>query len=43
MQKSLSEFVSLPKADLVQLIEREPLLITTDGEPQFVAQSLGCI
>ena len=40
MQKPLSELSSLPEAELVRLFEREPLLITQNGEPQFVAQSL---
>ena len=40
MQKPLSELSSLPEAELVRLFEREPLLVTRNGEPQFVAQSL---
>ena len=40
MQKSISEFASLPEAELVRMVEREPLLVTRNGEPQFVAQSL---
>ena len=40
MQKALSELVSLPEAELNQLVQREPLLVTCNGEPQFVAQSL---
>jgi len=40
MQKPLSELSSLPKAELVRLFEREPLLVTQYGEPRFVAQSL---
>ena len=40
MQKSFSEIVSLPGTELIRMIEREPLLVTHDGEPQFVAQSL---
>lgn len=40
MQKALSELACLPEADLVQLFEREPLLVTHNGEPQFVGQSL---
>jgi hypothetical protein len=40
MQKALSELVSLPNAELTRLFAREPLLITQNGEPQFVAQSL---
>ena len=40
MQKPLSELSSLPAAELNRLFEREPLLITHNGEPQFVAQSL---
>lgn len=40
MQKPLSELSSLPEAELVRLFEREPLLVTQNGEPQFVAQSL---
>lgn len=40
MQKALLEFVSLPESELTQLIDREPVLVTRNGEPQFVAQSL---
>ena len=42
MQKSLSELTSLPPDELSRLIDQlnEPLLVTNDGEPQFVAQSL---
>lgn len=40
MQKALSELVSLSEAELNQIFEREPLLITQNGEPHFVAQSL---
>lgn len=40
MQKALSELVQLPDAELNRLVEREPLLVTKNGEPQFVAQSL---
>jgi hypothetical protein len=40
MQKSLSEFVSLPEAELARIIERGPLLVTQDEEPRFVAQSI---
>jgi prevent-host-death family protein len=40
MQKALSELVSLPEAELNRLVEREPVLVTQNGEPQFVAQSL---
>ena len=40
MQKPLSELSSLPEAELIRLFEREPLLVTQNGEPQFVAQSL---
>lgn len=40
MQKPLSELISLPEADLIRLVEREPLLVTQNGEPHFVAQSL---
>jgi PHD/YefM family antitoxin component YafN of YafNO toxin-antitoxin module len=40
MQKALSELVSLPETELHRLVEREPLLVTQNGEPQFVAQSL---
>ena len=40
MQKPLSELSSLPEGELVRLFEREPLLVTQNGEPQFVAQSL---
>ena len=40
MQKALSELSALPEAELVRLFEREPLLVTQNGEPQFVAQSL---
>jgi len=43
MQKSLSELKSLPPSELSRLIEQldESLLVTNEGEPQFVAQSLG--
>ena len=40
MQKALSELASLPETELNRLFEREPLLVTQNGEPQFVAQSL---
>jgi len=40
MQKALSELVDLPDAELNRLVEREPVLITQNGDPQFVAQSL---
>lgn len=40
MQKALSELVELPEAELNRLVEREPLLVTSNGEPKFVAQSL---
>ena len=40
MQKALSELSCLPEAELVRLVEREPLLVTQNGEPHFVAQSL---
>lgn len=43
MQKSLSEIVSLPEDEVLHLIagRDEPLLITHEGEPRFIAQSLG--
>lgn len=42
MQKSLTELMSLPQDEVARLIQHldEPLLITSNGEPQFVAQSL---
>jgi hypothetical protein len=40
MQKALSDLVALPETELSQLFERAPLLVTKNGEPQFVAQSL---
>jgi PHD/YefM family antitoxin component YafN of YafNO toxin-antitoxin module len=40
MQKALSDLASLPEAELVRIFEREPLLVTHNGEPRFVAQSL---
>jgi PHD/YefM family antitoxin component YafN of YafNO toxin-antitoxin module len=42
MQKSLSELTSLPPSELSEFMDQlnEPLLVTNDGEPQFVAQSL---
>jgi PHD/YefM family antitoxin component YafN of YafNO toxin-antitoxin module len=40
MQKALSELVALPEAERTRLFEREPLLVTQNGEPHFVAQSL---
>ena len=40
MQKALSELALLPEAELNRLFEREPLLVTQNGEPQSVAQSL---
>lgn len=42
MQKSLSEIVSLPEEEVLHLIadRKEPLLVTHQGEPKFVAQSL---
>jgi len=40
MQKSLSELASLPESELSRLVASEPLLVTANGEPSFVAQSL---
>jgi len=40
MQKPLSELASLQPDELNQLVERAPVLVTQDGEPHFVAQSL---
>lgn len=46
MQKALSELATLPEAELIRLFEpeprvgRQPLLVTRNGEPLFVAQSL---
>ena len=42
MQRTISELTSLSGDELSTLIDRlgEPLLVTQDGEPQFVAQSL---
>ena len=42
VQKSLSEIVSLPEEEVLHLIadRNEPLLVTHEGEPRFVAQSL---
>jgi prevent-host-death family protein len=40
MQKALNDLAALPEAELAQLVEREPLLVTQNGEPRFVAQSL---
>ena len=40
MQKSLSELSSLPDGELLRAVEKEPLLVTQNGEPRFVAQSL---
>jgi PHD/YefM family antitoxin component YafN of YafNO toxin-antitoxin module len=42
MQKSLSDLTSLSPEELTVLMDQinEPLLVTTNGQPQFVAQSL---
>ncbi len=42
MQKSLSDLTSLSPEELTFLLEQigERLLVTNDGQPQFVAQSL---
>jgi hypothetical protein len=40
MQKPLSELLSLPEAEVRRLVEHEPLLVTHNGEPHLVAQSL---
>ena len=40
MQKTLSELSSLPDGDLLRIVESEPVLVTQNGEPRFVAQSL---
>ena len=43
MQKSLSELAALPSGELSRFLDAldQPLLVVTaDGEPQFVAQSL---
>ena len=40
MQRILSELSSLPDGELLKIVENEPLLVTQNGEPRFVAQSL---
>lgn len=40
MQRTLSELSLLPENEVRQIVEKEPLLVTQNGEPQFVAQSL---
>lgn len=40
MQKALSELRTLTDSDVLKLVEREPILITTEGEPRLVAQSV---
>ncbi len=40
MQKALSELSALPEDELVQVFKSEPVLVTHNGEPRFVAQSL---
>lgn len=40
MQKSLSEFVTLPETELSRIMEQGPVLVTQDEEPRFVAQSI---
>jgi len=40
MKKSLSEFASLPPAELMRMVSDGPLLITHNEEPRFVAQSI---
>ena len=42
MQKSLAELMSLPPSQVSEMISclREPLLVTDNEEPQFIAQSL---
>ena len=40
MQKPLSELAFLPQHELDRIVQHEPLLVTRDGEPTFVAQSL---
>jgi prevent-host-death family protein len=42
MQKSLSELSALPEDELSSLIDGagQPVLVTQNGEPRFVAQSL---
>ena len=42
MQKSLSDLTSLSHDELLRFFAQmnEPLLVTQNGEPQFVAQSL---
>ena len=40
MQRSVADLASLPADELNRLFAREPLLVTQDGEPRFVAQSL---
>ncbi len=39
MQKALSELATISEAELVEL-DRYPLLVTHNGEPRLVAQSL---
>ena len=40
MLKSLTDFRALPEAELAELIDGGPILITQDDEPRFVAQSI---
>jgi hypothetical protein len=42
VQKSLSEIVALPEEEVLHLIagRNEPVLVTHEGEPRFIAQSL---
>ena len=41
MLKSLADFRTLPEAELAELMDGGPILITQDDEPKFVAQSVG--
>lgn len=40
MHKTIFEFVSLPEAELVRMLEDGPLLLTQNDEPRIVAQSI---
>lgn len=40
MQKSLSQFRSLPEEEIIQILGDGPLLVTHENEPRFVAQTI---
>jgi|HubBroStandDraft_1064217.scaffolds.fasta_scaffold414204_2 prevent-host-death family protein len=40
MQRTLSELCSLPDGELLKIVEEDPILVTQNGEPLYVVQSI---